>query len=88
MIDAAKTSFVALVLGAHDGAAMTASIEEASHLAAHIAAKDDWAPDNAAGDKIAQLFDLRSMSNIDPTLGENLAHFILLDGRRDQRFTA
>ena len=85
MIDAAKTPPVAGGLGADNGAAMAAGIEEAMYLAGMIAAEDDGPSGDTAGDKVARGFDFGGMPDIDPALGEDLLHLRLKDRRRDQR---
>ncbi len=84
MIDAAETSLVALVFGAHDGAPMAAGIEEAAHLAACIAAKNNRSSGNLAGNEITRFPDFRCVPNINPTLGKDFLHLFPLDVRRDQ----
>ena len=74
MIDALEAAPVALALGAHDGAAVPAGVEQAMELAGLIAAEDHRPAGDLARTEIAWLLQLGGMADINPAAAEDLRH--------------
>src|ERR1700682_6766833 len=79
MVDALEAAPVAVTLGADNGAAVAAGIEQAVERAALVAAKDHRPARDLARTEIAGLFQLGGMADIDPAAGEDLRHLLAQD---------
>ena len=84
MIDALEAAPIAFALGADDGAAVPAGVEQAVELARLVAAEDHRPAGDPARAEIARLFQLGGMADIDPAAAEDLRHLLAQDVLRDQ----
>src|SRR5262249_31584452 len=84
VIDALEAAPIALALGADDGAAVAAGVEQAMELAALVAAEDHRPSRHLARAEIAGLLELRGMADIDPAATEDLRHLLAQDLFRHQ----
>jgi len=87
MIEALKAPTIALTLGANNGAAMPAGVEQAVEGALLIATEDDRPARGLAGAKIAGFLELGGVPNVDPALAEDARHLLAQDPFRDQHLT-
>src|SRR5262245_23619412 len=72
VIDALETAPVALALGADDGTAVAAGVEQAMERAGLIAAEDYRPAGDLARAEIARLCQFGGMADIDPAAAANL----------------
>src|SRR4029450_12549197 len=84
VIDALETAPVALALGADDGAAVAAGVEQAMERTGLIAAEDHRPAGDLARAEIAGLSQLGGMADIDPAAAEDLRRLLAQHLLRDQ----
>ena len=84
VIDAHEAPRIALALGADDGAAVPAGVEQAVVDVLGVAHEDHRPAGDLAGDEIARLLQLGGVADIDPAAAEDVGHLLAQDVLRDQ----
>src|SRR5262249_56568912 len=79
-----EAAAIAVALGADDGGAVAAGVEQSVEFAGLVAADDDGAAGDLAGAEIAGLPQLRGVADIDPGAAEDLRHLLAQDLLRHQ----